>query len=158
PRPRAEVLGWNYRLGAFQAAVLLAQLGRFDVLADRRIAGARYLDEELAKIPGIRPLVCDPRVVRRPFYKYVFRYDPVAFGGLPVAQFRAALAAEGLDNYGTYGPVWSHELWAPPPDCYRIASRDVADRVLGEAVAFTHRCLIGTREDLDDVVEAVRKV
>jgi L-glutamine:2-deoxy-scyllo-inosose/3-amino-2,3-dideoxy-scyllo-inosose aminotransferase len=157
-KARAGVLGWNYRLGAFQAAVLLAQLERFDAQADRRIAGARYLDEELARIPGIRPLTYDRRVVRRPFYKYVFRYDPAAFDGLPVEQFRAALAAEGLDNYGTYGPVWDADLWAAPPDGYRIASRAVADRVTGEAVAFTHRYLAGTRDDLDDIVEMVRKI
>jgi dTDP-4-amino-4,6-dideoxygalactose transaminase len=157
PSTRAEVVGWNYRLGALQAAVLLAQLERFDALATQREAGGRYLDEELGKIPGIRPLKCDARVVRRPFYNYIFRYEAAQFGGLPIGRFRAALAAEGLPANETYGAVWENDLWSAR-DGFRIASGDVTRRVINEGVSIGHRFLLGTPEDLQDIVAAVRKI
>jgi len=158
PGSLTTVTGWNYRLGEFQAAVLLAQLERFDAQADRRDAAARFLDAELGAIPGIRPLRRDPRVVRQSFYAYLFRYDAAAHGGVPVERFRAALAAEGLSTGASYGPVWEHELWAVPAGEYRVASRDATDRVMGEALVFPHQYLLAPEDDLRDIVDIVRKV
>ena len=63
-----------------------------------------------------------------------------------------------LATGATYGAVWQQLLWVVPPSGYRIASGSVAERVTSEAVVFPHQLLLGTEQDLDDIVEAVRKV
>jgi len=59
-----DLLGFNYRLTAFQAALLMAQMSRLEGQMARREQAAQLLDRELATIPGIRPQARDPRVSR----------------------------------------------------------------------------------------------
>jgi dTDP-4-amino-4,6-dideoxygalactose transaminase len=91
-----DLLGFNYRLTAFQAALLLAQLTRLEEQMGRREQAARLLDRELAAIPGIRPQARDRRVTAHAHHLYMLRYQAAAFGGRPRADFLAALRAEGV--------------------------------------------------------------
>ncbi|HEV7214051.1 MAG TPA: DegT/DnrJ/EryC1/StrS family aminotransferase [Chloroflexota bacterium] len=91
-----DLLGFNYRLTAFQAALLLAQLTRLEDQMSRREQAAQLLDRELGAIPGIRPQARDPRVTAHAHHLYMLRYEAAAFGGRPRADFLAALRAEGV--------------------------------------------------------------
>jgi len=163
-----EILGWNYRLTEFQAAILLAQLERLPDHTTRRNASARYLDQRLAEIPGVAPMRQDERITQNAYHLYLLRYDAGAFHGLPRARFLEALRAEGIPaNPGypeplsqtaavqraiqaTYGP--GEGDWRPP-------KLPVAERVCAtEGVWLPQNLLLGTRDDLDDVVMAIEKV
>lgn len=163
-----EILGWNYRLTEFQAAILLAQLERLPEHTRQRTASARYLDEQLAAIPGIAPMRRDERVTQNAWHLYMFRYDPAGFHGLPRARFLEALQAEGIPAspgykeplsqvpavqraiQATFGP--GAAPWTPP-------ALPVAERACAvEGIWLPQNVLLGERADMDDVVAAIEKV
>jgi dTDP-4-amino-4,6-dideoxygalactose transaminase len=152
-----RVLGRNYRLSEFQAAILLAQLSRLDEQTERRQENARYLDEELGKIEGIRPLKQDSRVTRQGFYAYVVKYSAEGFQGASRDQFLAALYEEGIPISPVYEPVPRCILF--PGAAYPNLSLPVTTRAsYVEAVNLPQFVLLGTREDMDDIIEAVWKM
>jgi dTDP-4-amino-4,6-dideoxygalactose transaminase len=73
-------LGGNFRLSEWHAAVLRAQLARFPEQNRRRNEHARFLNAELASIPGVRPQKRDPRTTSQGYYCYVVAIDAAEFG------------------------------------------------------------------------------
>lgn len=154
-----QLVGRNYRMTEFQAAVLLAQLDRFADQAARRARSGELLDTELARVPGIRPLAPTAATGHQPYYGYLFRYDPTAFRGVPIEVFRAALRAEGVSAGPTYGPVPAHDLWVPAShESDRTDSAEVAGRVNAEAVVLNQPLLLAADNEVRDIVTAVRKI
>lgn len=153
------VVGRNHRITEVQAAVLLAQFGQLDHQVEQRARNGAALDEQLATIDGIRPLARDPRVDRQSYYAYVFRYVAASFGGATIDAFRAALQAEGVPSGPTYGTVHTTELWGPGPrERWRVDSDGYASEVNEEAVVINQPLLLGTVDDIADIVAAVRKI
>lgn len=169
-------LGWNYRMTEFQAAILLCQLDRLDDQNRLRAANAEYLNKRLAAISGIRPLVHDPRATVDGYHIYMFRYDEEQLG-LPRNLFMKALAAEGIPASGGYAfPLYQTPLFLnkafingmfPLGTVYHddfdygsyVDKCPVAERACrSEAVWLTHNLLLGSREDVDDIANAVEKV
>ena len=155
-------LGWNYRLTEFQGAILIEQLKRLGQQTARRLANGLYLNRQLATIPGIHPLRVPPYATCHTFHIYVFRFDAGEFG-LTREQFLSALAAEGIPATGGY----PYPLYRNPMFLDRALASDYtvypglcpnAERACAEAVWLEHRLLLGEREDMDDIVSAVRKV
>ena len=165
--------GYNFRLTTLHAALLLAQLTRLEELSEKRQASARFLDAELAKIEGIRPLRRDPRVTRQGYYIYHLRYDAAGFGGLPRAQLTKALRAEGIPVGGGGSLVYRSPLMAQAaqaccalsvhaagaPIDYSKVSCPEAERIEAEvALRMQQSLLLAEQSDLEDVVRAFRKV
>jgi dTDP-4-amino-4,6-dideoxygalactose transaminase len=160
-------VGWNYRMTEWQGAILLAQLARADELAGRRDRNARYLAEALRSIPGIRPLNTDPRVTRHAWHLFIFRYQREAFGELPRERFLAALQAEGIPCAPGYVPLDQSPALLDGLSRLRAFREDVppprpcpaADRLCTqEAVWLTQNMLLGSQQDMDDVVRAIDKI
>jgi len=164
-----EILGFNYRMTEFQAALLLAQLTRLEAQSARREAGAAYLDRELAQIPGIRPQRRDPRVTAHAHHIYIFRYDPAHFGGRPRESFLAALRAEGVPCSGGYVPLT--DAPAIKTEVAKLCQRlgrtdDPLDRPLpvahragyDEGVWMSQNLLLADHSALAAVPEAIRKI
>ena len=163
-------LGGNYRMTEWQGAVLLAQLERFPQQQHIRAANANYLNEALAGIPGVHPQRRDPRCTSQGNYCYVVRIEREVFGASR-EQTRLALGAEGIPLTMAYPPVHSLDCFVDPdglapryrssrsqlPD-YAKQDLPVTDRLAAETLWFTTSVLMGTREDCDDVVNAVRKI
>jgi dTDP-4-amino-4,6-dideoxygalactose transaminase len=162
------VLGPNNRMTAFQAAVLSAQLEIAQELADRRDANGRYLDQELSKIFGIKPQKREGRVTKHAYHLYIFRYDINEFGGLSRRQFIDALNAEGIPCSPGYVPLYKEEVfatcsrefpWLAQRTDYNKVSLPVCEKACSnEGVWLTQNMLLGEREDMDAIVEAVTKV
>ncbi len=163
--------GGNFRMTEFQAAVLLAQLGRLDQLQAVRQENAAYLDEQLRKIPGIAPLATPAKATRQSHHLYIFRYRKEEFGGAPKARFIEALRKEGIPCSPGYTlplnaqPVFLRKSFGPRgknvplPVDYGAVRTPVTERACyEEAVWFTQNMLLGSREDMDDIVEAVAKI
>ncbi|MBI2941549.1 MAG: DegT/DnrJ/EryC1/StrS family aminotransferase [Chloroflexi bacterium] len=166
---RHEILGFNYRMTEFQAAILLAQLTRLEEQMACREAGAAYLDRALGEVPGIRPLRRDPRVTSHAHHLYVFRYDALAFGGHPREEFLAALRAEGVPCGPGYVPL--HHAPAIRSEvtalCRRLGRTDdplachlpVAERAgYDEGVWLTQNLLLADAGDLANIPRAIEKI
>jgi L-glutamine:2-deoxy-scyllo-inosose/3-amino-2,3-dideoxy-scyllo-inosose aminotransferase len=162
----------NYRITEFQAAVLLAQLGRLEEQNHLRRQNAAYLDSLLEVIPGIKPLRNDPRETARVYFNYAFNYDPNEWG-LPVTLFRKALSAElGIPVEPCYQPLNDCTLYRPHTKRRHHLDEDywkaidpgrfevpVSDKVFQlQSVTLAHRLLLANREDMEQIAEAVRRI
>ena len=165
-----EVLGSNFRMTDWQAAILFAQLGRTEALSARRQANATSLAQRMAEIPGVSPQHRDERVTEHANHLFVFRYDSEAFGGLTRDRFLDLLRAEGIPVSPGYTPLYragaiqrgivrlrhfieGQDGEYEEPDC------PATERACStEGAWFTQTMLLGTEEDIDDIAEALLKV
>jgi dTDP-4-amino-4,6-dideoxygalactose transaminase len=165
--------GCNLRMTEFQAALLVRQLSRLEDQARTRERNADYLTSLLREIPGIAPARVHEGCTRSAHHLYMFRYDKEEFAGLPRAPFLRALGAEGIPASPGYSrltqePFLKNTLQSrayraiyPPERLADAVDRircPVNDRLCGEAVWFTQKMLLGPREDMDQIAEAVRKI
>ena len=162
-------LGGNARMTEWQGAVLRAQLERFPEQQAIRSANADFLNAELATIPGVVPQSRDVRCTAQGNYCYVVRIDEAEFGA-DRDRVRTALLAEGIPLTTSYPPLHSLDLFADPqglaprikdrsayPD-YASASFPVTERLASTTLWFTTAVLMGSRQDAQDVVDAVAKL
>lgn len=155
-------IGWNLRMSEFQGAVLLAQMKRMPAQQKRRAAAAAYLTERLEQIAGVVAVRVPEGVTAHSWYAYNWRWLGAAEGGLHKMRFAEALRAEGVPVFHGYVPLNRNQalrdevarLGGAEPVACPVAERAAADEVLN----FSMPILLGTRRDLDDVVEAVAKV
>lgn len=68
-------LGYNYRLDEMSAAVGTVQMGRLDLLLDKRDRVAKWYAENLSEIPGVEPPVIEPFTTRMSWFVYVVRFE-----------------------------------------------------------------------------------
>jgi dTDP-4-amino-4,6-dideoxygalactose transaminase len=149
-------LGTNYRMTGFQAAVLQAQLRRLPQQTRTRAANAAYLRERLREVPGLRWPEDDPRAEAQPYYLLTFWYEAEGFEGLPRDTALAALKAEGVPFKPTYPhPLYRNRVFTPEQQRLYLP---IAERVCREGVWLSHNALLGSRNDVDDLVEALHKV
>ena len=166
------ILGGNYRMTEFQAAILLAQLKRLNEQTIKRNENAEYLSKRLEEIGGVEPQRRDPRVTKHAYHLFIFRYDEKEFKGLPRDRFIEALKAEGIPcSPGYTTPLhrmpFLKSIGKCPLSCplygksinYSDVRLPVTERACSrEAVWFKQSTLLGTKEDMDDIVRAVKKI
>lgn len=161
--------GCNYRLGTLQAALLSTQLRRLDAQTRVRDENGRYLSELLGRIEGIRPLTRGHGETLHSYHLFVFRYDRNAFGGLPKAEFARLLAAEGVPAFMGYPkplyqqPLFQEKRFAcyalPETVDYSRVKCPVAERAcFEEGVWILQHAMLGSREDMEAIAEAVLKI
>ena len=146
----------------FQAAVALEQMKRMPAQQAHRTEMAGYLSSRLAEIPGAVPLNVPDGVTAHSWYTYHWRWLGAAEGGLPKKAFADALRAEGVPVFAGYTPLNRNQavrdeiakLGGAEPVACPNAERAETDEIL----MFSIPILMGTRADVDDVVEAVAKV
>ncbi len=159
-------LSSNYRMTDWQAAVLLAQLGRLDTDIKLREENAAYLGSLLSNLPGISLFKRDERVTRHTHHLFMFKFDGSRIGGLPKAKFVEALAAEGIPSAEGYVELYKQPLFQDP-GVRKILCRDIdygrlslpnAEKACRETVWIPQYVLLGTRGDMEEVAAAVKKV
>ena len=164
-----RLLGFNYRLTEFQAAVLLGQLEKLPAQNERRAERAERLGRALDGIDGLALVEPDRRQTSPAIYQYVFRYDATAFGGASRDRFVAALEAEGVPCDGLfYEPVYRSSLFTVKPGDFRSLGDGlpwaetrcpVTERAAyEESVWLHHPVLLGSEGDVDDIVTAIEKI
>ena len=165
--------GSNLRLTELQAAVLLAQLDKFDELCRRREANAHRLETALKQIPGVEPAASYAGCTRNTYYIVMLRYDPSAFAGLPRERFLTALQQEGVPAWSGYRPLEKE------PFLERVFGSRAYRRLFSENELrqWTERCrcpqndalceegfflsqeaLLGEPSDVDSIVEAIDRI
>lgn len=165
---KAEILGWNYRMTEFEAALGLVQLRQLPMQNGGRQRLAASLTRALATIPGLRvPPVraeCD-----HVYYVYPLLYDEAAWR-IPRARLVEAVAAEGIPISGGYvrplylSPLYQERrAWAFRT--YQGAARyeegvcPVVERLHNQTLLLL--AIVrppATERDMEDIAAAIRKV
>jgi dTDP-4-amino-4,6-dideoxygalactose transaminase len=163
-----HAMSGNYRLNEWAGAILNCQLDRLDEQTDRRDANGQYLNEKLSQIPGITPQKRTKDTTRNAHHLYLFRYDAQEFANVPRARFLEAANAEGIPVAPGYvlplykQPLFANRNFGP----YVVGDADYGklhlpnvDAICGTEGAWLYQSvLLGSRDDMDDIVRAVRKV
>jgi len=158
------ILGWNYRMTEFQAAVLLAQLERLPLQIETRNRNIAHFERRVAQIDGVSTLPHDDRMTARSGYGIILRYDAEAWGGASRNRFARALHAEGMRiEAAFYVPVYKSPLFAwkdAPIDVdYSQTSCPVAERAaFKEMIWLPHDIFLGDASDVDDLCDGIEKI
>ncbi len=151
------MLGSNLRMTGWQAAILMAQLERFEEQLARRQASAKRLNAILEEIDGPAPMRWDPRCDNHAFHLYMMRYDPAKFNGLSRERFVEALKAEGIPcSTGYYRPLYHQPPLAEPFS--RVLPCPVAEQACRAAIWLTQNLLLADAAEMDDIARAIVKV
>lgn len=169
-----RLVGFNYRLGEFQAAVLVPQVDGLPEQAKLREENMEYLESRLRGTKGIGLLKPDPRITRLAPYGYVLKYFEEQVNSIPRAAFVAALQLEGIPCDGLfYEPVYKSSLFPVNPkdfpalnwgrekplDLRKMYSCPESERAAyREAIWFMHQLFLGGRRDVDAIVDSIQKV
>jgi L-glutamine:2-deoxy-scyllo-inosose/3-amino-2,3-dideoxy-scyllo-inosose aminotransferase len=169
-----RIVGFNYRLGEFQAAVLGPQLDRLPQQSAIREKNMKHFESRLTNTPAIGLLKPDPRITRLAPYGYVIKYFTERAKDIPRAAFVAAVQLEGVHCDGLfYEPVYKSSLfpvdssdlpalsWGreKPLDLRSMFSCPQSERAAyHEAVWFPHQHFLGPTKDVDDIADAIEKV
>ena len=154
-------LGSNFRMTAWQSAILLAQMERLDEQTKTRNRNGLYLSEKLSEIPGIEPARRDEAITTHAYHLYMFKYDSSEFGNQPRERFLEALTAEGIPCSRGYHPLYKNDMFSSPIGGidYSQLFLPVTEKVCNEeAVWLKQSMLLADQKDMDDIVEAVAKI
>jgi len=162
-------LGCNYRITQLQVAILKIQLKRLKEQTLRRHENGTYLNSLLEKIDGIKPLRRGIGETIHSYHIYIFRYDKSKFNNLSKVEFSKMLAAEGVPCFMGYPqPLYKQPLfqeknfmcYAIPEEIdYTYVSCPVTEKACyEEAVWIMQNTMLGTKEDMDKIAEAVIKI
>lgn len=158
------LLGSNYRLNEFCAAILIAQQERLEAMNETRAKNAAILDKLLSKIKGIIPQKNKTYATINTHYMYMFYYDSKQFNNLSRKDFVDYLNAEGIPAFICF-PVLSETTFFKNKDfCGKIknyANREKipnARKIANEVVWLPHYTLLGDENDLKEIALAISKI
>lgn len=167
------LFGYNYRITEFQAAILLAQLKKLSKLTKIREHNGCLLTELLKEVEGVSVLERSPHTTQVTHYQYIFKYHSERFKHLPREKFLEALKAEGIEASGAfYIPLQEWPMFDPPLRDWPMlkerypyginaesAHTPVAKKAGYEQAVWLHyHYLLGTEEDVHDIVKAIQKI
>lgn len=168
-----QILGTNYCISEFQAAILQDQLLKLEKWNRHKEENAKYLDSVLSGIPGIRVMYHSPQISKQSYYRYCVRIDNTKFDSKPVKKICQALEAElGIVVEQPYPSLNRNILYRPETlQTYHWSTEyatklrlnemqyPVAEKAaFEEGVIFHHSYLLGTKEDMDRIASAYEKV
>lgn len=163
----------NYRITDFQAALLIGALKRLPEQNLARDKNAIYLNSMLTNLDGIVPMRRDERETLEAYFNFAFCYKQEQFNQVPVEVFRKALAAElGCSVESCYEPLNRCSLYTPPTKPWRHRLTEeywqqidparfdlpACRRANEQSVCFHFNVLMGTKSDMDMIVEAIEKI
>jgi perosamine synthetase len=165
--------GMNYRMQQSQALILISQMKRIEKDNDVRLDNALYLDKKLKEIPGIKPYKLAEGGTRAVYHMYPFRYIKEEFNNIPRKKFLDALNAEGIPAGGGYDKQNKDGLIDEAFNSrgYKRLFSEARikqwkeqnvlpgnDQLCEEAVTLYQSILLGSISDMDDIVNAIRKI
>ena len=167
------IAGTNFRMQQFQALILMSQMNRIIKDADIRLENAMYLDAKLKEIPGIIPYKLADGATRSAYHLYPFRFISEEFDSIPKERFIQALNAEGVPCSSGYGPQNKDGLiedQLTSKGYKRLFSESRLrqwreenvlpgnDKLCNEAVIFYQSMMLGSHNDIEDIVKAITKI
>lgn len=168
-----EVIGANYCMSEFHAAILVAKLTHLDEEHAHRERQAHTLEECFAAEGGtFFPVHVPEKVDRRSIYEYGIRFEPGTFGAVSIETVAAALSAELQRPVYPPDVLLNQSLLFRPGTKRRFAnlwSPTARDRALGRrypgATTFRattlllhHSALLGGEADIADIIMGLEKI
>ena len=156
-------LGWNFRSSEYLASLLCCRLQVLDEQIARRNENAAYLAEGLSQVEGITPPGLASHATQHGYHLYCMLYEPDEFGGKPRSDFVAAMQGEGISCSGGYTRPLTDEgalkgVSQRFPERVRRLPCPNVEYVCDHSIWLYQQMLLGTQEDMADVVEAAAKV
>jgi perosamine synthetase len=142
-------------LSELQAAVLVPQLDRLAERHARRLRAARFLEERLSAVPGLRPFRNRALENSEPgYYKLGLQFDAERFG-LDRERFVAAMRAEGIAVDAGFRAL---HVGRSPSRWRGAGPLPQAERAHHGAIVLHHPILLGDGNDLEQVAHAAAKI
>ena len=159
-------LGSNMRMSALNAAVLLPQIKSAENDLILREKNRDYLDSQIGNIDGFVPmeLISGSRSSN---HLYMLRYIKEDFKNISRELFFKAMQAEGVYTYKGWSPLYKEPLFSINPkeypwlegknygDLFHPGTETIAEE---QAVWLRQNHLLGSNDDLRDIVDAFEKV
>lgn len=161
-----RVLGSNYRMNEFSAAILIAQQERLSEMNKRRDENALLLDLLLEDVEGITPQGRKEYATCITHYMYMFSYEPRYFNNLSREEFVKCLNGEGIPAFICF-PVMSDTTFFKKNefmrriDNFRQSEENEltnAKYVAQNVVWLPHFTLLGDEQDINEIVQAFIKI
>ncbi len=174
-RGRTELIGPKYRMNEFEAAILLGQMAGFKERFQRRNENANYLTQRLKDCPGVAPQKLYPGTQSGSFYLYTLSYRREHFNDADRSLFFKALDAEGISlspyiERGLHREPWIDHILNSRTYQKMYSTRRLqrfreemkcpnCDKVCQDMLMlWASGPLLGSREDMDDIADAILKV
>lgn len=165
----ATVMGANYCMSEFTAAILLDQLDKFDAQCQRRIAFVHALESQLNEFSAVDVVPILAQVDRRGFYELAFRIKDGSLSHLRTETVAAALTAElGVRFYPPRAPLFDSVFFQPQTkprfhhnwDPARSLRRDYpgAGTYSTSTILLHHSALLADTGCASDIVTAFKKI
>ena len=164
---KSEILGWGYRMTELEAALGVAQTTKLEYLNNERIKLCNYLTSKINEIVGLTHTKYD--FVKHVYYVYAFNFDEKKIG-ISRELFVKALNAEGIPCFGGYvKPLYLNPLYTEKRAYafqhykgnakYEKGICPVAENLYyKELVGLVIARPPATIEDMDDIVNAIKKI
>lgn len=150
-------LGTNLRLTSLQAALLRVQLERLPTQLAQRAKNAERLRAGLRAGSVLRAPEFDPRVTGHGLHLFVMRLNTERFPGLSRERVAEALIAEGVTGVSYYPyPLYRNQLFQNYR--HKVLPCPNAEQMTRECLWLTNDVLLGSEEDVDDVLGAAAKI
>ena len=168
PAPEAEFgslepFGGNFRMTEWQGALLLSRLTRLEEETNYRHMNMRWLDGWFGEIPGIKITRIDPRATRCGSHGYKAIFDSEEFEGISRKMFLDAMRAEGIPIGYWYTTPMSRasflksNLFGQNLDYSEVHCPET-EKICQSGLAFSQNVLMGTEEDIEDIIKAAIKI
>lgn len=176
PKPQQSLPATNLRMSEWIGALGLVGLERLPQQIENREENARYFMKGLADISGVEGLEWDSRVTRWSFYIWHWRFISSEFEGVQRDSFLAALKAEGVPvstgqtaplyrnaaltemHCGRTGFPFNAHTYGRALDFTQLNCPETERIAATEALAFSHTLFLGPRQNMDRMLDAVRKI
>lgn len=169
---REGLMGGNYTLSEFQAAILLSELDFLEQRNELRRKNAEYLTGQLAQL-GLDPVSSSRGTTARTYFKYAIRIVDSSFRRVEPERLADAISAElGFRLEQTEcKPLHQNILYCPTSKSkHRAIEADTASTITSlrsfknaeehyqTTLVFHHSVLLSGISDMKDIVEAFGKV
>jgi perosamine synthetase len=147
--PEVHMLGYNYRMNEFQAALALEQLNILNDILEKRRFLASYYDELLSNMRTVEiPFLAPNR--DHDYYAYIIRLL-----NTEGQSFQFELSKQGIETSIMFEPVYLHDPYIKLYGDQR-GSCPVAERMTYERISIPLHPQLKS-SDLDYVVDVIRK-
>jgi len=167
-------IGQKFRMNEFEGSILIAQLDGAMDRFKKRNENAGFLDSKLKDFKGLVPQKKYEGTESCGYYHYAMSYHKEHFNNASRAQFLKAIAAEGipLSPYikGLHTEPWTDHI-LQLPEYKKMYSKErltqfkndlklpMCDQVGQEMIVLSGSGpLLGSRQDMEDVINAIMKV
>lgn len=160
-------VGQDQNISEFQASLLLSQYDKLSAEMALREKNAAYLSGRMKEMEFAHAMEYDDRITRHAYHLFVIRLDSEKFEekGITREQFLKALNAEGIPLVCGYMPLYTFPCVTVPYTEELIGTKIGTEKLpecelasYKEGTWLYQACLLGTREDMDMIADAMIKV